>query len=203
MKRNALALLAALVLAVPASAQQAGPTTDLAKVEGGDYEMDGGHTRILFAYTHFGFSTSSGFFSQSTAKLHFDPKAPTKSTLDVAIDLNGIDTTVAKLDEHLKGPAFFDVAKFPTASFKANAIAVTGPNTGTVTGDLTVHGVTKPVTLDVTFNGGAPHPMAKVFTLGFNATGHLKRSDFGIGAYAPAVSDDITLTISTEFRKVQ
>lgn len=202
MKFKVMAFLLAMVAAVPAFAQQAGPTTDLAKLEGGVFNVDKGHAKILFSYSHFGYSTSYGLFTDFDAKLTFDPKAPASSALDATINLEGIETTVAKLNEHLKTADFFDTAKFPHASFKSTKITVTGPTTGTVTGDLTLHGVTKPVTLDVVFNGGGTN-MARKYDLGFNATGHVKRSDFGLGAYVPAVGDDVTLTISAEFDRIQ
>lgn len=202
MKLKTIAFLLSMVVAIPAFAQQAGPTTDLAKLEGGVFSVDKGHAKIIFSYSHFGYSTSYGLFTDFDAKLTFDPKTPASSALEATINLDGIETTVAKLNEHLKTPDFFDTAKFPGASFKSTKITVTGPTTGTVTGDLTLHGVTKPVTLDVTFNGGGVN-MAKKYDLGFNATGHVKRSDFGLGAYVPMVGDDVALTISAEFDRVQ
>ncbi len=199
MKISSLVIAAAMISAVPAFAQQAGPTTDPAKVEGGDFVMDRDHARVIFSYTHLGFSQSYGLFTESGAKLHFDPKAPANSSLEVTVDLNGIDTTVPKLDEHLKSAAFFDVAKYPTATFKSTKVVVTGPTTGTITGTLTLHGVTKPVTLQARFNGGGVSPITKAYVVGFNAVGQIKRSDFGISAYVPAVSDEVTLNISAEF----
>ena len=106
------------------------------------------------------------------------------------------------MDAHLKSPDFFDAAKFPTASFKSTKIEVTGPSSGKITGDLTLHGVTKPVTLNASFNGGGINPMSKAYVLGFNATGTVKRSEFGISTYVPAVGDEVTLTISAEFDRV-
>ncbi len=194
----ALSVLSVLAFTTPAPAQEA-PTTDLSKVQGGNFSIDKNHAKIIFSTTHFGFSTYYGLFTDFDAKLTFDPKAPTASKLEVAIDLNGIDTTNPKLDTHLKSPDFFDVAKFPHASFKSTSIAVTGPTTGTITGDLTLHGVTKPVTLTASFAGGGINPMTKAYVLGFSATGTLKRSDFGVSAYVPAVGDTVTLTISGEF----
>lgn len=202
MKRSTLVLLASLTagLALPAFAQSAGaPTTDLAQVEGGHFAVDKSHAKIIFSTTHFGFSTYYGIFTDFDAKLDFDPKAPAKSALDVTINTDGIDTTNPKLDAHLKSPDFFDAAKFPTATFKATKIDVTGKTTGTITGDLTLHGVTKPVTLKATFNGGGVNPLSKAYVLGFNATGTIKRTEFGITTYAPLVGDDVELTISAEF----
>ena len=202
MRIGTATFIAAMAFVIPAFAQQAGPTTDLAKVEGGAFNIDRNHAKIIFSYTHFGYSVSYGLFTDFTGKLRFDPKAPANSALDVAINLDGIDTTVPKLDTHLKGPDFFDVSKFPTAGFKSTKVTVTGPTTGTITGDLTLHGVTKPVTLEATFNGGGTN-MAKAYVLGFNAVGHVKRSEFGVGAYVPMVGDDITLTMSAEFDRVR
>lgn len=202
MKRSTLVLLASLTagLALPAFAQSAGgPSTDLAQVEGGHFAVDKSHAKIIFSTTHFGFSTYYGIFTDFDAKLDFDPKAPAKSALDVTINTDGIDTTNPKLDAHLKSPDFFDAAKFPTATFKATKIEVTGKTTGTITGDLTLHGVTKPVTLKATFNGGGVNPLSKAYVLGFNATGTVKRTEFGITTYAPLVGDDVELTISAEF----
>jgi len=196
-------LLAALLATVPALADVPSPSTDLSQIQGGQFAVDKNHAKIIFSTTHFGFSTYYGLFTDFDAKLAFDPKAPAGSTLDVSVNLNGIDTTNTKLDNHLKSPDFFDVAKFPTATFKATKIVVTGPTTGQITGDLTLHGVTKPITLDASFNGGGVNMMSKAYVLGFNATGTVKRSDFGIVTYVPAVGDAVTLTISAEFDRVQ
>jgi polyisoprenoid-binding protein YceI len=198
---STLSVLSILAFTTPAPAQTA-PTTDLTKVEGGHFAIDKNHAKIIFSTSHFGFSTYYGLFTDFDAKLTFDPKAPAASTLEVTIDLNGIDTTNPKLDTHLKSPDFFDVAKYPHATFKATTITVTGPTTGTITGDLTLHGVTKPVTLTASFAGGGVNPMTKAYVLGFSATGSLKRTDFGVSAYVPAVGDTVTLTISGEFDRI-
>jgi polyisoprenoid-binding protein YceI len=199
MKRvAAIALLALAALPV-----QAAPTTDLTQLEGGQFAVDKSHAKIIFSTTHFGFSTYYGLFNDFDAKLTFDPKAPAKSALAVTVNMNGIDTTNPKLDGHLKSADFFNAEKFPQAVFTATKIEVTGPAAGTITGDLSLHGVTKPVTLEATFNGGGQNPMTKAYVLGFNAVGHLKRSEFGISTYVPAVGDDVTLTISAEFDRVQ
>ena len=118
------------------------------------------------------------------------------------MDVGSVTTTNPKLDEHLKSPDFFDVAKFPTASFKAGTITVTGPAAGTIAGQLTLHGVTKPVVLKASFNGAGVNPVSKKYVLGFDATTVLKRSEFGITTYVPMVGDEVTLTISGEFNRV-
>ena len=136
-----------------------------------------------------------------THRSKFDPKDPTKSALNVTVQTPSVATFNEKLDTHLKSPDFFNVAQYPTATFKTTKIEVTGPTTGLVTGDFTLLGVTKPLTLDVTFNGGGANPLSKIYEVGFNATGKLQRSDFGMKTYVPLVGDEVTLTISGEFDK--
>ena len=109
-----------------------------------------------------------------------------------------VDTTVPKLDGHLKSPDFFGVEANPEVTFVATEIKTTGENTGTVTGDLTLLGVTKPITLDVTFNKSAPHPITKRPAVGFSATGTVKRTEFGMNTYAPAIGDEVKLIIEYE-----
>ncbi len=190
-------LAAAIAVAAPAARAELSP--DPAKLEGGQFAVDKTHARIIFSFSHFGVSTSYGQFTDLDAKLNFDAKAPAKSAVEVAINMDGISTNVPKLDAHLKTGDFFDVAAFPTASFKSTSVEVTGPNTGKIAGNLTVHGVTRPVVLDATFNAGGVHPMTQKYVVGFNAKGQIKRSEFGVGRYAPNVGDDVTLTISAEF----
>lgn len=195
MKLATAALAFAIAAASPAFAQ----SPDASTAEGGQFQVDKTHAKIIFSYNHFGYSTSYGLFSDFDATLAFAPKSPAKSALAVTINMDGIITNVPKFDAHLKSPDLFDIAKYPTASFKSTAIEVTGPTTGKITGDLTLHGVTKPVVLDATFNAAGIHPMNKKYIVGFNATGKVKRSEFGLGYALPVVGDDVTLTISTEF----
>jgi polyisoprenoid-binding protein YceI len=197
--RLALAALLLTLAGSGAALAQAAPSTDLDSLRAGHYAIDKTHAKIIFSTTHFGFSTYYGLFSDFDAQLDFQPKAPASSALTVTVNLNGIDTTNPKLDTHLKSPDFFNVGQFPTATFKATSITVTGPTTGSITGDLTLHGVTQPVTLEASFNGGGSNPMTKAYVLGFNATGSLSRSAFGIKTFVPAVGDKVDLTISAEF----
>ena len=195
----ALVFAAVAAFAAPARPSYA---ADLAQAEGGRYTIDKSHAKIVFAINHLGFSTYYGFFTDLTGNLDLDPAAPAKSALSVAINFAGMVTTDSKLDEKLKSDAFFDVAKFPEATFKSTNIEVTGEGTGKLTGDLTLHGVTKPVTLDVTFNGAGTPPMTQIYIVGFDAVGTLKRSDFGIKNFIPLVGDDVKLQISCEFDRV-
>ena len=192
-----------ILVTAPAGLAQSPPIADLTQVEGGHYTLDKSHARIVFATTHFGFSTYYGFFDDFDAKLDFDPAAPAKSALAVTINLKGIVTANEKLETNLKSDGFFDVARFPKATFTGTRIELTGKGTGKLTGDLSLHGVRRPVSLDVTFNGGGVNPLTKTYVLGFDAMGTLKRSDFGIKNFVPFVGDEVTLRISCEFDRAQ
>lgn len=183
--RRSIVLAALLV----AGLAQAAPTR---------YDLDPHHTQVRFGWTHFGFSHMTGRFDQVQAKFQFDPQAPANSSITVDIPIAGIDTGVPALDEHLKSADFFDAAQYPTATFRSTKVESVGPKTLKVTGDLTLHGVTRPVVLDVTINQVGPYPMGGRPSAGFDASTTLKRSDWGIKAYVPNVSDEITLSISTE-----
>ena len=180
------------------AAAPAEPAVEAIKGQSGTYALDPTHTDVLVEWTHFGFSKPSAHFGITEGKLVYDADDVSKSSVEVTIPVTAIDTFVPKLDEHLKSADFFDAGKFPTATFKSTSVAAAGTNKLTVTGDLTVKGITKPVTLDVTLNGAGEHPMAKKQAIGFSATGTLKRTGFGVGAYAPNVSDDVQLRITTE-----
>ena len=189
---------AAAPAAAEAPAGAAASAVEAIKGQSGTYTLDPTHTDVLVEWTHFGFSKPSAHFGITEGKLVYDADDASKSSVEVTIPVTAIDTFVPKLDEHLKSADFFDAGKFPTATFKSTSVAAAGTNKLTVTGDLTVKGITKPVTLDVTLNGAGEHPMAKKQAIGFSATGTLKRTDFGVGAYAPNVSDDVQLRITTE-----
>jgi polyisoprenoid-binding protein YceI len=162
------------------------------------YKLDPNHTMVLFSWSHFGYSNPVADIGISDGTVVFDAQNPANSSVDVTMPLSNLDTHVTALDQHLKQPDFFDAEKYPTITFKSTSVKPLGGNKYEVVGNLTAHGVTKPVTLDVTLNKAGIHPMRKVQAIGFNATGTLKRSDFGVGAYVPAVSDEIKLDITTE-----
>lgn len=197
--------LAFLLVVAGASVVRAQPndTVDFKNVEGGHFKLDKRHARIVFSTTHLGFSTYYGFFGDLDGKLDYDPASPAASALEIAVNLNGLVTNDSELDENLKAPDYFDVAKFPVATFRSTKIEVTGAADGKITGDLTLHGVTKPVVLDVTLNRGGKHPVTQEYVLGFNATGKLSRSDFGIRTLVPLVGDQVELTISCEFNRAK
>lgn len=194
----ALTSVAALSLSSAAFAQA---SKDPSTVQAGTYALETSHARVVFSLSHMGFSTWYGDFSGATGTLTLDPKALADAKLDVSIPVATVTTTNAKVDEELKSPAWFDAAQFPTITFHSTKVTVTSPTTAKVTGDLTFHGVTKPTTLDVSFKGAGTNPLSKKVTIGFDATGALKRSDFGQKTYVPMIGDDVTLQISAPFEK--
>jgi polyisoprenoid-binding protein YceI len=162
------------------------------------YKIDPNHSSVTFQYTHLGFSHPTGKFMNAVGAVNLDKADPSKSSVEVSFDIAGVNTGVPALDTHLKSPDFFDAAKFPTATFKSTKVEVTGKDTAKVTGDLTIHGVTKPVTLNVKLNKLDMHPMMKKEDAGFTATATIKRSDFGMAFLVPAVSDQVDLYIEAE-----
>jgi polyisoprenoid-binding protein YceI len=196
-KFAALGLALALAAAAPASAQV---VTAPAQVQAGAYKLDSDHGKITWSVSHFGFSTYVGQFATVNATLKLDPANLGATVLDATIDTNSLGTLNPALDKHLKSADFLDTAKFPTASFKATKVARTGDKTADITGDLTLHGVTKPVVVHATFNQAGPNPMVKTYQIGFAGQAVIKRSEFGITSYVPAISDEVTLTFEAEFR---
>lgn len=162
------------------------------------YQFDKAHTNILFFIEHLGFSKMMGEFRSFDGVLNFDPENPAASSVEVSIRMDGVATDVKALDEHLQKPEFFNTAQFPAMTFNSTAVAVVSPGKLKVTGDLTLLGVTKPVTLDVSVNKAAPHPFSKAPAAGFSATATLKRSDFGMSAMLGMLGDDIEIRIETE-----
>jgi polyisoprenoid-binding protein YceI len=166
----------------------------------GVYKLDEQHTQILFAIKHEGISTFYGRLGKVSGTLNFDSAKPENSALNVSVDTTKIDTHVPELDGSLPND-LFQANKFPTATFVSTGVSKTGDTTGTVTGNLTIAGVTKPVTLKVTFNGGrgTGEPM-QPYRLGFDATATLKRSDFGLNhvIWDGFVSDEVILMIEAE-----
>jgi polyisoprenoid-binding protein YceI len=186
---RALKYLALAGLLGAAVSVQAAPVT---------YKLDPAHTMVLFSWNHFGYSNPTANFGLGEGTLVFDEQHPARSSVEVTLPLARLDTHVPALDEHLKKPDFLDAGKYPTVTFKSTAVESLGGNKFKVTGDLTVHGMTRPVVLDATLNKVGPHPMSKAPSIGFDATASIKRSDFGVGAYVPNVSDELSIRITTE-----
>ncbi|WP_017913008.1 YceI family protein [Xanthomonas sp. SHU 166] len=195
-----LAMALAVVVAQPATSAFAAPAAAAAAAKGvsGTYTLDPAHTDVLVQWSHFGFSNPSAHFGDVDGTLVYNAQDVSKSSVNVTLPLSGLNSFTDKFDEHLKSADFFDAAKFPTATFKSTKVTSAGGNKLTVAGDLTIKGTTKPVVLAVTLNGAGPHPMKKVPALGFDATTTVKRSDFGLGAYVPNVSDEVKIRITTE-----
>ncbi|MGN7919504.1 MULTISPECIES: YceI family protein [Lysobacter] len=186
MKRILLA--AALGLAFAGTASAAAVT----------YKIDPNHTDVVVGWSHFGFSNPVAHFGKVDGTITYDPAKPAASSVQVTIPLDGLDSHVPDFDEHLKSADFFDAEKFPTITFKSTKVEAAGDKKLKVSGELTVHGVTKPAVLDVTINKIGEQPMAKRAAAGFDASTTLKRSDFGLGKYAPNVSDEVSIRITTE-----
>ena len=208
MKRHLLgasavaALLLFAITATRASAQQVA-TSDLAAVKAGAYKVEPNHTQVGFAISHFGFTNFSGFFSGASGTLVLDPANPASSKLNVSLPIQSVLTTVPQLDGELKGEKWFDATRFPTATFTSTRITKTGKETWSIVGELTLHGVTKPVTLRAHLVGSGTNPLDKAVTVGFEATGAIKRGDFGITQYLPLVGDDVSLRIAGAFELQQ
>lgn len=164
------------------------------------YEFDPNHTYVLWQVNHFGFSHPSGKWLASGTLLG-DADKPENSKLTVTIKLGDIVTGIPKFDNHLRSADFFDVAKYPIATFTSQKIEVTGKNTAKVYGTLNLHGVTKPVVLDVVLNKVDVSPINQKKTAGFSATTQLKRSDFGLAKFVPGVSDEVKINIEAEANK--
>jgi polyisoprenoid-binding protein YceI len=165
------------------------------------YTFDPLHTEVRFCWNHLGVSRQCAHFTRYEGELLYDEADPEKSQLRVTFKTDSIETLVPVFNEHMKGDKLFDAAKYPEVTFKSTKFERTGEKTGKVTGDLTVHGVTKPVILDVTLNFSGIQPMSKKQTLGIGAAANVKRTDFGISAAAPFVSDEVSIEIQTEMFK--
>lgn len=176
----------------------------------GNYALDLAHGRLMFRISHLGFSRYTALFTRFDAALAFDPAAPESMEVTATVDASSLEThypdATFDFNAYLTGPDFLDAAAFPQMTFTSTAIRLTGAQTADVTGDLTLRGVTKPVTLNVTFNGGyAGHPLDAGARIGFSAEGRLMRSDFGMTAGIPApgttmgVGDAVDVLIEAEF----
>ena len=182
-------LTAALVLASAVAAPAlAAPET---------FMVDGTHTFPRFSYSHFGFSTQLSRFDKTSGKVVLDKAAKT-AVVDIVIDTKSVNTGYTTFNEHIQGEDFLDTTKFPTATFKSTKVIFEGDKPAKIEGNLTLKGVTKPVTLTVTDFKAMPHPMLKKDAIGANAFTVIKRSEFNAGKYAPNVGDDVRIDIAIE-----
>ncbi len=166
--------------------------------EAADYKIDPHHTHVLFFVEHLGFSKMVGLFTEISGVVGFDPANIANSKLVVAIGTNSLQTQYAPRDKDLKGADWFDVAEFPEMKFVGTSFNKTGEKTGTIAGNLTLIGKTRPVTLDVVFNKMGVRQTDKVQAVGFSAVGKFKRSDFGMKTFIPYIGDEVDIVIETE-----
>ena len=161
------------------------------------YTVDGTHTFPRFSYSHFGYSTQLSRFDKTTGTVVFDAEAKTGS-VDIVIDMKSVNTGFVDFNGHIQGEDFLDTAKFPQATFKSTKVVFEGDKPKTIEGNLTIKGVTKPVTLTVTSFQAMPHPMLKKPAMGANAFTTIKRTEFNAGKYAPYVGDEVRIDIALE-----
>lgn len=206
---GAMLLLAACSPKAPEAPKVAPAPATPAKSDApaGTYALDPSHTAVVFKVSHLGFSHYTADFDRVTGTLTFDPAKPAAMRVEAAIDPTSLDlpTPPAGFHDTLMGKDWFDAKAYPQISFRSTGVELTGPDTARVTGDFTLHGVTKPVTLETTFNGGYAPNAFDGARVGFSARGRFKRSDFGMGHGVPAagsnlgVSDEVEVAIETEF----
>lgn len=188
MKKQLATLTLAIAAASLNTAAFAAPET---------YVADSSHTFSRFSYSHFGYSTQQSRFNKNSGKVVFDKAAKTGS-VDITIDTKSVDTGNDTFNEHIQGEDFLDTAKYPTATFKSTKVIFEGDKPAKVEGNLTLKGVTKPVTLTVTSFQAMPHPMLKKDAIGANAYTVVKRSEFNAGKYAPYVGDEVRIDLAIE-----
>jgi len=184
------------------SMKPSAPGVDISAAPSGTYIAEATHAYIAFSYSHQGFSNPILRWKKFDGKLELDSSNPENSSLMVSIPTNAIDSGVAKFDEHLVSADFFDAANHPTITFTSTNMKQIRTGTGRVTGDLTIKGNTKPITLDVKLNKVGKHFRSGKDMFGISAIGNLKRSEYGVDKYAP-MGDDVKLMIEVEFQKVE
>ncbi len=175
------------------------PAPAIQDADAGAYAVDPDHGYIAFSYTHLGLSNPILRWGSWTGDLDWNSENPEASSITVVIDATSVDSGVERFDGHLQGADFFDTETYPEIRFVSTDIQLTGAESGTVTGDLTIKGKTLPVALDVVFNGAAAGDKDKI---GFSAKGALKRSDFGMDIYAGAASDNVDVIVEAEFVQI-
>jgi polyisoprenoid-binding protein YceI len=197
-------LLTAALLALstaPVIAQMPVPgRPDPKAVPAGAYKVEPNHTQVRFGVLHMGFNPYYGTFSNASGTLQLDPAHAGMAKLSVSVPVASVATTSAKLDEELKSADWLDAGKYPTMTFTSTNVAASG-TAATISGTLTLHGVSKPITLQASFVGAGKNPMGGTQTVGFTAKGIINRSDFGVTKYVPLVSDQVTIEITAAFEK--
>ena len=172
-----------------------------AAVKAGTYVVEPNHTQVAFSVSHMGISPYAGGFSQAAGTLTLDAAKLDQATLTVMLPADSVMTTSEKLTDELKSADWLDADKFPTATFRSTKVTRTGDDTARIEGMLTLHGVTKPETIDARFFGTAVNPMNKKDSIGFVGRMPIKRSEFGVSKYVPLVSDETVLVINAAFER--
>jgi polyisoprenoid-binding protein YceI len=198
-----LATIVAASIAAFATSAKSVSSPDPRPVKAGTYNIDPYHSQVIFSVSHFGFTDFSGFVSGAVGTLTIDPAKPAASQLDVSVQIKSLTTSVPQLSDELKGEKWLDAANYETAKFTSTSVKVTGKDQAEITGDLTIHGITKPTILKTHFVGSGTNPLNKAFTAGFSATGRFKRSDYGITTFLPVIGDDVQLKIAGAFELKQ
>lgn len=209
MKYTLIALAGAALTACSPPAAQAPPAAPIVTdAPAGAYQVDPAHASLLFRVNHIGFSMYTARFTRFDAVLSFDPANPAQARIEATIDPRTLElpSPPPGFADELLGPNWLDAARFPAIIFRSNGVVLTGATSARIIGDLTLHGITKPVTLEATFNGGyAGHELEPRARIGFSVRGSFKRSDFGIGYGIPApgsnmgVGDEVEVVIEAEF----
>jgi polyisoprenoid-binding protein YceI len=177
------------------------PSKEVSAVLPGAYTLDSaGHSQIIASVNHMGLSNTLVVFNKVSGTLSWDPAKPEESTLDVSVDVASLNSGDARRDDHLRSPTFFAAGQFPTITYKATGLRKIDASTAQIDGNLSLHGVTKPVSLRVKFNGAGTNMMGKP-QIGFSARAQVKRSDFGMTAMVPMIADTIDLVIEVEASK--
>lgn len=195
------ALSGVLVTAICAPAMAQSPAALAPAPPSGVYHVDPNHTEVLFGVSHMGFTTYYGAFSGASGTLVLNGEHPAGSRLDIHVPVASVLTASAVLNAELKGPKWLDATAFPEMVFRADKITQTGPDTAVVAGDLTLHGVTHPLSLQARFNKSGINPLDHMLTVGFAAKGRLKRSDYGVTTYVPLIGDEVELILSGAFER--
>lgn len=194
-------VLANAALAGAADAKSYAPSISLDGVPSGKYTIDKSHVNAIFFVSHLGFSTYTGRFNAIDGTLFFDAADPKMSMVKVSVDTSSVDTNNTVLEEKLRGEKWFDTKAFKMASFTSTKVEKLSETRGKITGDFSLRGVSRPLSLEVTFNAGGENPFTSAQVLGFSAVGSFKRSDYGMKEYLPFVGDEVDLRIEAEFNQ--
>ncbi len=175
------------------------PSAERAALRDGAYRLDPDHAALLFKIDHLGFSNYVGRFNRLSATLDFSSDDPQASRLEAIVEIGSLDVANAEFSKTLLGPNWFDATRFPQAIFRSTNVVLTGDRNGRIMGDLTLKGVTAPMTLEATFNGGAQDLLRGGYVLGFSAVGVIDRTQFGVDAFSGVIASEVRLEIEAEF----